>query len=103
LKTIRLIVTFYKGFAAASLSLSAICAYIYYSWNTGVLVIMPLFWFKAAFYVLVWYYIKTSKRKEFYYYHALGISKRVLWTSAISLDFTLYILVMILTNKLSHA
>ncbi|MES2132834.1 MAG: hypothetical protein V4506_10805 [Bacteroidota bacterium] len=65
--------------------------------------IVPLFWFKAISYAIIYYYIKNAKRKEFYYYRALGVSASILWIGSFTIDFFLYVVTMILTGKFCHA
>jgi hypothetical protein len=49
-----------------------------------------ILWLKIATNALVWYFINSFKAKEFFYYQNLGVSKRLLWGSALSFDFNLF-------------
>lgn len=52
---------------------------------------------------MTFFHIKQAKRKEFYYYQALGVSKTSLWTISLALDFTIFIASMYITYKIYHA
>jgi len=97
LKTIRLIWTFYKSFILASMVITICCVSI--SWNYGFSVFVELFWFKIVSLGLVFYFINNYKRKEYYYYQNLGISKLLLWATTLIFDFTLFIFLIIQTYK----
>jgi len=66
-------------------------------------ILVVLFWFKAATYLLTFYHIKQAKRKEFYYYHALGVSKITLWIISLSVDFLIFGISMYIINYLYNA
>jgi len=44
---------------------------------------------------LLYYYIKEYKSKEFYFYKNLGVSKKILWSFAVSLDLVIYLILII--------
>jgi len=92
-KNIKLYFTFYKSFCFASILISFVCAYFLFKY--GLPVYSPLFWFKIITFALIFYYIKEYKSKEFYFYKNLGISKKALWIFSTSLDFIIYIVVVI--------
>lgn len=50
-----------------------------------------LFWFKVFTLVIIFFFIKTHKENEFYYYLNLGISKRFLWTTTLLFDMILFV------------
>jgi len=97
-RTIRLIWTFYRGFMFASLIITTCC--LYYFWLYGFTVFFGVFWLKTLSLAVTGYFINVYKAKEFYYYQNAGISKLILWTSAIGFDLVLFILLIILENKL---
>lgn len=92
MKTTRLILTFYKNFIATSLILSCCCAYALHI--NGMHAFALLFWFKVLTLGLTFYFIGQYKKKEFYYYQNLGISKLVLWVSSLSIDMLIFIALM---------
>lgn len=95
---IRLLLTFYKNFFAFNLLISLACALLY--WEYGLPIIKVICWFKIATQGLTWYFIRTYKQKEFYYYRNLGIRDSVLWSVTLGFDLGLYILLLILTYLL---
>ena len=103
LKTLKLSLTFYSSFFFTSFFITLSCLLVYWRWQTMPVVLVISFWFKIATYLFVFLYINNAKRKEFYYYQALGISKTKLWINSLSIDFTLFVSLMIITNKLYNA
>lgn len=69
-------------------------------YTLGMWAFMAVFWFKIATLVLMYYSINNYKRKEFYYYRNLGVSKKILWISTLSLDIVLFNLLLILVMKI---
>ena len=96
-KVIRLIWTFHRSFFLISLIITACCLSIFrqYGFNT----FSVLFWLKIATLGLTYYFINGYKNKEYYYYRNLGVSKTLLWTATLIFDFTLFIFLIIQTNK----
>ncbi len=66
-------------------------------------ILVVLFWFKAATYLLTFYQVSQAKRNEFYYYQALGVSKTTLWIISLSIDFLIFVISMYTINYLYHA
>lgn len=50
-----------------------------------------MFWFRAVVMAIIFYFINDYKRKEFYYYQNLGVSKRFLWIATFSLNTALFL------------
>lgn len=98
LKIIHLILTFYKNFFLATSLITIGC--IIPSYKFGTETFFAIFWCKIAGLAFVFYFIKTYKSKEFYYYQNLGISKTLLWLSTFTIDFILFILSLVITYKL---
>jgi hypothetical protein len=100
LKTIRLLLTFYKGFFLFNflITLSCLCLF----WEYGFSIFAVLFWLKLSTLGLTFYFIRSYKNKEFYYYQNLGVSKVLLWTSTLLFDFCLYIFLLIQVHKLQQ-
>ena len=97
MRFIRLIIDFYKSFALLSFLITLSSVIIVYA--NGYHAFTILFWFKIITVGLIFYYINDYKRAEFYYFKNLGLTKRILWTSTIFFDMTLYIILIILTIK----
>lgn len=98
LKTLNLILTFYRCFFLATSLITIACISIF--WKHGISTFTTLFWFKIITLVIVYYYIRTTKTKEFYYYQNLGVSKVLLWTSTLTFDFIIFLCSLILTYKI---
>jgi hypothetical protein len=90
LKTIKLIATFYKSFVIASLLITACCLGLFRKYGFGIF--EALFWLKIVTLAITFYFINKYKRKEFYYFQNLGISKVLLWCTTLIFDFSLFIL-----------
>ena len=54
-------------------------------------------WLKIATLYLTFYFIRTYRQKEFYYYRNLGIRDTVLWGLTLGFDAGLYVIFLILT------
>jgi hypothetical protein len=102
-KTLKLSLTFSRSFFFTTFFTTLICLLNYWHWKIMPVVLVISFWLKIVTYLFVFFYIKNAKRKEFYYYQALGISKTKLWITALSIDFILFVVLMIITNKLYNA
>lgn len=98
LKTIQLILTFYRSFLITSFFLTALCIGMF--WKYGIIAFTGIFWFKICTLFLIYYFISGFKAKEFLYYQNLGISKRLLWVVTLSFDCIIFLLSMILTYKI---
>jgi len=89
---IRLLLTFYKSFFLLQLLISLSCAILL--WEYGLPMLKVLLWLKAACLFLTFYFIRTYKEKEFYYYRNLGIRDTILWSLTLGCDgllFTLFL------------
>lgn len=93
MKTLRSIFTFYKSFALVSFMLTLICLNIIYI--NGIKTFTLLFWFKILTMVLIFNYVNSYKKKEFYYYKNLGISKLQLWLPILIFDLFVFLVLMI--------
>jgi len=97
MRTLRLIVAFYKSFAVASLLITLSCLLVTYTW--GIHTFTPLFWFKIITLGILFYYIQNYKAEDFYYYKNLGVTRKLLWISTLTFDFMLFLVLIILTLK----
>lgn len=98
MRTIRLILTFYKSFAFASMMITLSCLSIIYTW--GIDTFAVLFWFKIITLGLIFYYIHSIKKDNFYYYKNLGLTKKILWISSLSMDFIIFLILITITLKI---
>lgn len=98
LRTIRLILTFYKSFFIANFIITAVCIDIF--WKYGMATFFEIFWFKVISLGMIFYFIREFKAKQFYYYQNLGISKMLLWVTTLTFDFGLFMLLIIMTYKI---
>jgi len=100
MKTIRLILTFYKSFAFISFLITFIClglisGFILVGDPKGISFIQILFWFKIFTLAITVYTINFYKKNEFYYYKNLGLSKLKLWIPIITFDFLFFLVTII--------
>ncbi len=103
MKTLRLIVTFYKSFAFLSSLLTLICLFLIYQYGeNGIHILQILFWFKLITLGSIFYFINSYKKAEFYYYKNLGISKLQLWIPVLIFDFSLFLFSAILLATKLH-
>jgi hypothetical protein len=100
LKNINITCTFYRNFILLSLIITASCLRAF--WLFQFKVFFTIFWFKIITLAITYYFVDVYKRKEYYYYQNLGISKTKLWTVTLGVDFALFVLLIILVYK-SHA
>ena len=99
MRLVRSLFSFYLGFLPAGWSLTLICLFTFhifypsYGWSTFIY----LFWFKITTLGLTWSMMDRYKKHVYYYYFNLGLSKTLLWTVTLGLDFGLYIFLFIIT------
>lgn len=98
LKTVRLILTFYRSFFLACIIITGCCLIPIYQY--GLKSFFGIFWLKIASLGLVFYFINTFKSKEFFYYQNLGIAKELLWGLTLLIDFVIFIFLVILTYQM---
>jgi hypothetical protein len=88
-KTVRLLFTFYYNFCAATIIVTLCCAYMFSKLGPDALT--AIIWFKLFTLATIFFYINSYKKKEFYYYQNLGISKQRLWVCTLVFDLMLFI------------
>ncbi len=88
-KILRLLLTFYLSIFAATAILSLIGAIVFH--YMGEEFLPMIIWFKVITLGIIGYYISNYKRKEFYYYQNLGLSKRFIWACTFIFDLSLFI------------
>lgn len=99
MRTLRLILSFYRSFAFLSMILTSACILIVYT--NGISTFTVLFWFKIATLGLTFYSVNNYKKRELYYYKNLGISKWMLWIPTLTFDLILFIALTILIHEIS--
>jgi len=92
---LRSLVTFYKSFAYSSSVITLTCMVLIFLY--GLETFKVLFWFKIATLGLIFLVINNYKKKEFYYFYNLGISKLFLWASTLLFDFFLFLVLFFIT------
>ncbi|HRG53432.1 MAG TPA: hypothetical protein PLL00_11400 [Bacteroidia bacterium] len=100
LRTTRLLLTFFRNYFFLSFLVTLSCSAIL--WINGLSSFVFIFWFKLITLGLIFYVISINKQKEkeLFYYRNLGLSKTKLWAFTLTLDFSLYILLLIFTYQL---
>jgi hypothetical protein len=98
---IRLYLTFFKSFVFTTSLLT--CCSLYVLSINGIRAFAPAFWFKIVTLFIVFYFINGSKKKEFYYYRNLGLSRFSLFSAAFFSDVFIYALALILTHNWWYA
>lgn len=89
IKSIKLLLTFYSSYFQATFLITACCMLL--TWLYGLEVFFILFLFKLTTLGLIYCFMNEYKKKEYYYYQNLGISKLFLWVGSLSLDLALFI------------
>jgi|SaaInlStandDraft_4_1057021.scaffolds.fasta_scaffold91655_1 hypothetical protein len=103
MKTIRLILTFYKSFAFISLLITCTCLGLLYGFGAkGIYMIQALFWFKIITLALTVYFVNIYKKNQFYYYKNLGLSRLIIWIPIIVFDFLLFLIPSIILASHLH-
>ena len=98
MRTIRLIITFYKLFFYAGLAISSACAYFVYIYKIDLF--SEYFWLKTVTLGLFFYYLHYYKRDNIYYYYKnLGLSKKQLWIPTLIFDYILFLILSIIAIK----
>jgi len=97
-RTIRLIVTFYNTFIIPSVLISLLSAGIFM--KSGWPFFVVIFWFKLISMAFIITFINSYRKKEFFYYQNLGLSKLALWTGTLVVDFVLFMALLIIAYQL---
>lgn len=82
----------------ASLVITASAVGLIYA--NGFEIFTPLFWFKIITLGLMLFFVSFYKKNEFYYYHNLGVSKRLLWTSISIIDLLIFMVLILSTLQI---
>jgi len=95
MRHLRLILTFYKSFFVLSFIVTLACLYIVQV--HGLKALASLLGLKLLTFGLIYLYITSYKRRDFFYYQNLGMPKKKLWFSSLTLDIILFLVLMIIT------
>ena len=88
---------FYRGIIVLSFVID-ICCLILFS-KYGFSIFSGLFWLKLTTLGITVYWINEHKKKNYYFYYNMGLSKSLLWSATLSLDFAIFILLIIYSYK----
>lgn len=97
-KSLRLLGTFYRGYALPSLVLTACCVTL--NWQADFRLFGLLFWGKLGSLGLFFAYSHGYRRAEYGYYHNLGLSQQVLWAATLTLDVSLFLALVLFSYRL---
>ncbi|PJE46628.1 MAG: hypothetical protein CUR34_08345 [Sediminibacterium sp.] len=97
IKQLQIFWLFYKSFAVASLFFTLCCISLF--WKYEFSVFSGIFWFKFFTGMIIYYFVNDFRKKEYYFYYNLGISKRQLWVTTLGFDFSVFILSIILISN----
>lgn len=97
-KMFRLVLRFYRRFCLISLAISLFI--VMKSVAHGVAEIIFAFWIKVMTTVIIGGFVYYTYQPEFQYYKNLGIGKRMLLITTISLDLLIYILMSVVVSGL---
>jgi hypothetical protein len=100
-KQVRLLTSFYVGFAAPSILITLSCSYLLFS--LGIAALVYVFWFKIATTVVFYISINAYKNKEYFYYQNLGLSRQKLWFFNLALDVLILVVCFITALNLTNA
>jgi hypothetical protein len=90
------LLTFYRSFFLLNTLITLVCLFLFREY--GFSIFFMLFWLKLTSLALVFFYIRSYKHKEFYYYQNLGLSRGLLWTTTFLFDFGLYLFLLYETS-----
>lgn len=97
IKILKLLLTFYLSVFVTTVILFLIGMVAYHF--MGVEFLPVIIWFKVITLGIVGYYISNDKKKEFYHYQNLGLSKTFLWVCTFSFDLSLFIALLVLMKS----
>jgi hypothetical protein len=97
-RSIRLIVTFYNTYNIPSILISLLSAAILM--KSGLSFFVVVFWFKLISMAFIITFINSYRKKEYFYYQNLGLSKMALWAGSLVFDFVLFLVLLIFAYQL---
>lgn len=96
-KNLSLLYRFYLNFCLVSIIITLVSMALLYT--LGVAAAVIIIWFKIITMVIFAWYVSSYKKNEFYYYRNLGLSKLRLFACTLGFDFTVFVLLMVLTHN----
>jgi ABC-type multidrug transport system ATPase subunit len=80
-----------------SFLITLVCLSLFLEFGSDIFFV--LLWLKLSATAIIFFFIRTYKRPEFYYYQNLGLSRTFLWTTTLVFDFFLYLLLLLEASK----
>jgi hypothetical protein len=99
LKLLRSLYSFYLNHFFIGICITISCIWLYKTLGDEALALIG--WFKIITIGIFCYAVHERKKHEFFYYQNLGISKKTLLGITFGIDGLIFIIAMVLTNKLS--
>lgn len=99
LRRINLFLNFYSMFAAATLSITVLCAVLLV--QLGLQPFVYIFWFKMLTLGVCIYGAYRNRGNRFFYYKNLNIPVPALWVSSVLFDLLIFIGMVVLVIKMS--
>jgi hypothetical protein len=96
-RSIRLIITFYNTYNIPSILISLLSGAILM--KSGLSFFVVVFWFKLISMAFIITFINSYRKKEYFYYQNLGLSKMALWTGSLVFDFVLFLALLIIAYQ----
>jgi hypothetical protein len=97
-KAFRAIFTFYLNHFFTGLCLTLCSIWLFDVFGIAALTIIC--WFKGITMAIIYFVVSDYRKKQFFYYQNLGISKNFLWITTLGIDLVLFIVLMIFTHQL---
>jgi len=94
----RPILTFYKPFVFVATFFSLFTCYLLLSWGS-VYYVLTLFWIKACSSALIGAAFHLGRSEQLNFYHNLGLSTIRLYLLAATLDFLLWVTMIIIAAR----
>lgn len=86
-------------FFVPSFLITLICCLLFFEYGAPILLV--LHWLKLSATAIIFFYIRTSRAKEFHYYRNLGLTPSFLWFSTLTFDLILYLGLLITTHSIT--
>lgn len=96
LKKAGILFKFYQFFIVFSLFISVCCLVTWLKF--GWVAFQAIFWLKMISYFLIYFFISAYKKHQFFYFHNLGFSVRVLWVSTFAIDLLVFCTLFYIAN-----
>lgn len=90
---LKLLFTFYRSHFLADTVITILCLSTFYKW--GLVAFQAIFWLKIISYGIIYYFTDALYKNQYYYYQNLGLRKSLLWAVTVSMDFIVFIALII--------